>query len=82
MLVGTMKEVTVLVEAKEALISFDITLLFTNVPIDEVVYVFHRKLTDEEEEEDLMEWTPLPAQKITELLQLSLKSTYVLQLQW
>ena len=81
MLVGTMKEVTVLVEAKEALISFDITLLFTNIPIDEVVYVIHRKLTDEEEE-DLMEWTPLPAQKITELLQLSLKSTYVLQLQW
>ena len=71
-LVGTMKEV--LVEAEEALVSFDITSLFTNVPIDEAVDVIHRKLT--EEEEDLVEWTPLPAERIAELLQLCLKSTY------
>ena len=68
-----MKDVRV--EAEEALVSFDVTSLFTNVPIDEAVDVIHRKLT-EEEEEDLVEWTPLPAERIAELLQLCLKSTY------
>ena len=62
-------------EAEEALFSFDVTSLFTNVPIDEAVDVIHRKLT-EEEEEDLVERTPLPAERIAELLQLCLKSTY------
>ena len=62
-------------EAEEALVSFDITSLFTNVPIDEVVDVIHRKLT-EEEEEGLVERTPLQVERIPELLQLCLKSTY------
>ena len=43
--------------------------------MDETVDVIHRKLA--EEEEDLVEWTPLPAKKIAELLQLCLKSTYM-----
>ena len=64
------------VEAEEALVSFDITSsLFTNVPIDEAVDVIHRKLT-KEEEEGLVERTPLPAERIAELFQISLKSTY------
>ena len=57
------------VEAEEVLVSFDVTSLFTNVPIDEAVDVIHRKLT----EEDLVERTPLPEERIAELLQLSLK---------
>ena len=61
--VGMMKDVRV--EVEEALVSFDVTSLFT-----------HRKLTEEKEEEDLVERTPLPAERITELLQLCLKSTY------
>ena len=48
-------------EVEEVLVSFDITSLFTNVPIDEAVDVTHRKLA-EEEEEDLVERTPLPAE--------------------
>ena len=67
--VGMMKDVHV--KAEEALVSFDVTSLFTNVPINEAVDVIHRKLT-EEEEEDLVERTPLPAERITELLQLCL----------
>ena len=63
-----MKDVRV--EAEEALVSFDVIPLFTNVPIDEVVDVIHRKLT-----EDLVKRTPLPAERIAELLQLCLKTT-------
>ena len=40
----------------EVLVSFDVTSLFTNVPIDEAADVIHRKPT--EEEEDLVEQTP------------------------
>ena len=60
------------VEAEDALVSFDVTSLFTNVPIYEAVDIIHRKLT----EEDLVERTPLPAERIAEFLQLCLKSTY------
>ena len=34
------------VEAEEALVSFDVTSLFTNVPIDEAVDIIHRKLAE------------------------------------
>ena len=68
--VGMMKDVRV--EAEEALVSFDVTSLFTKVPINEAVDVIHRKLM----EEDLVEQTPLPAERIAELLHLCLKSTY------
>ena len=60
-------------EADEALVSFDVTSLFTNVPTEEAVEVIHRKLA---EEEDLVERTPLSPERIAELLQLCLKSTY------
>ena len=42
--VGMMKDVRV--EAEEALVSFDVTSLFTDVPIDEAVDVIHRKLME------------------------------------
>ena len=61
-------------EEEEVLVSFDVTLLFTNVPIDKTVDVIHRKLAAEED--DLVVRTPLPAERIAELLQLCLKSTY------
>ena len=47
--VGMKKNVSV--EEEKALVSFDVTSLFTNVPIDEAVDVIHRKLTEEEEED-------------------------------
>ena len=48
-------------EEEEVLVTFDVTSLFTNVPTDEAVDVMHRKLA---------------AERIAELLQLFLKSTY------
>ena len=63
------------VEEEEVLVSFDVTSLFTNVPINEAVDVIRRKLAAEEED-DLVVRTPLPAERIAELLQLCLKSTY------
>ena len=44
---------------EEVLVSYDVTLLFTNVPIDEAVDVIQRKLAAEED--DLVVRTPLPA---------------------
>ena len=63
--------------SEEVLISFDVTLLFINVPIDGAVDVIHRKLTNQEGE-DLVERTPLSmeTQRIAELLQLCLKFIY------
>ena len=61
-------------EAEKALVSFNVTSMFTNVPIDKAVDVICRKLTEEEEE--LVERTPLLVERIAELLQLCLKSTY------
>ena len=60
-------------EADETLVSFDVTLLFTNVPTDEAAEVIQRKLM---EEGDLVEMTSLSLERITELLQLCLKSVY------
>ena len=59
---------------EEVLVSFDVISLFTNIPIDEAVDVIHRKLAAEED--DLVVRTPLPVERIAELLQLCLKSTY------
>ena len=53
--------------------SFDVTSLFTNVPI-ESVDVIHRKLAAEEDY--LVVRTPLPVERTAELLLLCLKSTY------
>ena len=56
----------VCVEA-EGLVSFDVTSLFTNVPIDKAVNVIHRKHM-----EDLVEQTPLPAETIAALSEVNL----------
>ena len=49
-------------EEEEVLVSFDVTSLFTNVPIGEAVDVIHRKLAAEED--NLVVRTPLPAERI------------------
>ena len=59
---------------EEILFSFNVTLLFTTVRTDEAVDVIYRKLAAGEE--DLVERTPLSAERMAELLQLCLKSTY------
>ena len=67
----TMGDVTI--GSDESLISFDVTSLFTNVPIGEAVEIIHDRLR---EDEDLVERTPLSPDRIAELLGLCLKSTY------
>ena len=53
--------------------SFDVTLLFTNVPVDESIYVIRNKL---QVDETLEGRTPLSPDRVVELLELCLKSTY------
>ena len=54
-------------------VSFDVTSLFTNVPIEEAVRVIRDK---PREDEDLVERTPLSPDRVAELLSLCLKSIY------
>ena len=63
----------VLVDDGETLVSFDVSSLFTNVPIGEAVDIIRGRL---EEDEDLLERTPLSPGRVAELLQLCLRSTY------
>ena len=66
-----MRDVTV--ASDESLVSFDVTYLFTNVPIGEAVEVIWDKLR---EDEDLAERTPLSPDRVAKLLGLCLRSTY------
>ena len=66
-----MRDVTI--DSDESLISFDVTSLFTNVPIGEAVDIIRDRLRDDE---DLVERTPLSPDRIAELPSLCLKSTY------
>ena len=52
---------------------FDISSLFTNVPFGEAVEVIQTKLR---EDEGLVERTPLSLEKVAELLDMCLRSTY------
>ena len=63
----------VLVEDEEAMVSFDVSSLFTNVPIKEAVDVIRDRL---EGDESLGDRTPLSPGRVAELLQLCLRSTY------
>ena len=69
--VEVMRSITI--QDDEVLASFDITLLFTNVPVDEAVRVIKTKLQDDE---TLKDRTPLSADMVTELMELCLTSTY------
>ena len=57
----------------EVLVSYDVVSLFTSVPIGEAVKVIQEMLHDDE---DLVVRTPLSPDRIGELLELCLRSTY------
>ena len=61
------------VEEDEMLVSFDVSSLFTNVPIDEAVQVIRDRLRGDE---TLVNRTTLSSDKVAELLEVCLKSTY------
>ena len=61
------------VQDDEMMASFDVTSLFTNVPVDESVHIIRSKLQDDETLEDR---TPLSPNRVAELLEMRLKSTY------
>ena len=61
------------VESDEILVSFDVSSLFTNVPVREAVSIICKKLR---EHETLGNRTVLSPKWIAELLEMWLKSTY------
>lgn len=61
----------------ELLVSFDVSSLLTNVPTDEAVQVIQHRLT---QDNTLAGRTTLSPDKVAELLDMCLRSTYVLQL--
>ena len=68
-----MRYVSVGSDESLVMISFDVTSLFTNVPIEEAVGVIRDKLREDEE---LVKRTPLSRDRVAELLSVCLKSTY------
>ena len=61
------------VEEDEMLVSFDVSSLFTNVPIDEAIQVICDRLR---RDETLVNRTTLSPDRVAELLETCLKSTY------
>ena len=61
------------IEVDEVLVSFDMSSLFTNVPVDEAVQVIRDRL---QQDEMLADRTTLSPDKVADLLEMCLKSTY------
>ena len=61
------------VESAEILVSFDVSSLFTNVPVGEAVSVIYERLREDETLEDR---TSLSPERIADLLEMRLRSTY------
>ena len=70
-LVDKLKGVTL--QEDECLVSYDVTALFTSVPVDESLTIIKQQL---EEDQRLQERTNLTPAQITELLSFCLKTTY------
>ena len=69
--ISTIRDITV--DPDDIMVSFDVCSLFTNVPIEEALKVISNMLVSDE---SLIERTPLDAGRVTELLELCLRSTY------
>ena len=63
----------VIVDKGETMVSFDVSSLFTNVPIVDTIDIIRDRL---EEDDSLEDRTPLSPHRVAELLQLCLRSTY------
>ena len=61
------------VESDEILVSFDVSSLFTNVPVGEAVSIIRERLM---EDETLGDRTSLSPERIADLLEMCLRSTY------
>ena len=61
------------VESDEILVSFDVSSLFTNVPVDEAISVICERFR---EDETLGDRTILSPERVAELVEMCLKSTY------
>ena len=62
------------VEEDELLVSFDVTSLFANISIDEAVHLTYKRLL---EDETLDERTFLSPDRVMELLERCLRTTYM-----
>ena len=68
---GKIKGTTI--NPEDRLVSFDVTSLFTQVPINEAIKIVKEKLNSDE---SLQERTSIPVPQLVELIELCLRSTY------
>ena len=61
------------IEENDLLVSFDVVSLYTRVPIDEALEVVAQRL---QEDDNLIERTPIPAEDIQALVEICQKATY------
>ena len=57
----------------DVMVSFDVLSLFTNVPVDEALWVISKHL---QQDEALGEWTNIPVPELCHLVELWLRSNY------